>query len=320
MEDRRGTRRLGRLRPRTALIWIAAVVVVLVAVDVVLVSLALGRTAPGDHREPGPIPTYTSTPAPTAPATPGASATPSASASAGSADAASGRRLLSAVDSREAWRASSTSCSAAQAVLEHSVDGGATWVTVPLAEDVRSVTGLRASAGSVSILAGVGKDCTPTVRTSADGGDTWIAGKAGAAGAGISGSSLQLATGSVDAPCADPVDAYQGQYTTVVACASEVQWRSGTGAWVGVPLTGILAIADAGSTYALARVGSSTCDGVEIVRLPATAVTSRTPVTPIGCWSDGGSAAPVAIDMAGTALWAWAGDETAVSGNGGASW
>lgn len=320
MDTRRGTRGLPSSLPRTTLIGVAVAVVVLVVVDVVLVSLALGRTAPEQNGPAGPIPTFTSSP--TAPATPGASSTPSASASANADGAATGstRHLLSAVDGKEAWRASSTSCSAGEPVLEHSVDGGATWVAVALGQDVRAVTALRATTDGLSITAGVGDTCTPTVRTSVDDGVTWTAGKRGAAGAGINDRAIELSTGRIESPCADPVDAYEGQYTTVVACNSQLEWRRNTGAWVSVALPGIQAITDAGDSYTLARLGSSSCEGVQIVSLPAARVTSGSQVAPIGCWSAAGSERPVAIDLAGTSLWAWAGDTVAVSPDGGASW
>lgn len=320
MDTRRGVRGLGRSLPRTTLIWVAAVVVVLVVVDVVLVTLALGRTAPEQNGPAGPIPTYSSTPRSPSSATPGASGTPTTPAEAGAADGASARHLLSAINGKEAWRASSGSCSAGQPVLEHSMDGGATWVAVALADDVRAVTALRAATDRLSVLAMVGDDCSPSVRTSVDGGATWSVGQPGAAGAGIRDASIVLSTGQVESPCAEPVDAYQGRYTTLVACGRQVSWRSGTGAWVAVPLPGIRAIADAGDTYTLARLGSSTCDGVQIVRLPAARVTAGSQVSPIGCWTDGGSAGPVAVDLAGSTLWAWAGDRVAVSVDGGKTW
>lgn len=318
MRVRRRIRGLGRSLRRSTFVLIASVVVALVLVDVVFVAIALGRTAPEQRGPAGPIPTFTSTPSTTGSPTPGATATPSASGAA--AAAASGHHLLSALDGREAWRASSGSCSDAQPVLEHTVDGGATWVAVALGDDVRAVRALRVTTAGLSILGVIGDDCTPTVRTSVDDGVTWTQGESGAAGAGIVDTAIQLSTGRIESPCDDPVDAYQGQYTSLVACERQVEWRSGTGPWVGLALPGVQGIADAGDTYTLARLGSSTCDGVQIVSLPAARLDPGSQVSPIGCWKDGGSDDPVAIDLAGKALWAWAGDSVAVSADGGASW
>lgn len=318
MDNPRGTRSLGRRLPRKTLIWVAIAVVGLVVIDVTLVLLAVGRTAPSQHGTPGPIPTFSSTPSAvepseTATAAPGQTADP---ASVGSDQ----RRLLTALDGREAWRASSGICGGDEPVLQHTTDGGREWDTVALGTDVRAVSALRATTDGLSVLVAVGDDCTPTVRTSADDGATWVAGERGSAGSGVDGSSIELTSGRIESPCADPVDAYQGQYTTVVACAQEVDWRSGTEAWVHVALPDVQAIADAGNTYTLARLGSSTCSGLQIVRLPATQVTASTKVSPIGCWTEAGSDGSAAIDLAGKVLWAWAGDEVAVSADGGASW
>ncbi|MFJ3384363.1 MULTISPECIES: hypothetical protein [unclassified Curtobacterium] len=318
MRVRRGIRGLGRSLPRSTFVLIATVVVALVLVDVVLVAIALGRTAPEQHGPAGPIPTFTSTPSSTEVPTPGVSGTPSASGD--GAAAVSGHHLLSALDSLEAWRASSGSCSDAHAVLEHTVDGGATWVAVALGDDVRAVRALRATTAGLSVLGVIGDDCAPTVRTSVDDGVTWTDGKSGAAGAGIVDAAIQLSTGPIESPCDDPVDAYQGEYTSLVACERKVEWRGGAGSWVELPLPGVQGIADAGDTYTLARLGSSTCDGVQIASLPAARLDPGSQISPIGCWKDGGSDGPVAIDLAGTALWAWAGDSVAVSADGGASW
>ncbi|OII38162.1 hypothetical protein BIU98_14910 [Curtobacterium sp. MMLR14_010] len=316
MEGRRGARSLGRSLPRTTLIWVGVVVVALVAVDVLLVTLALGRTAPEQHGPAGPIPTYTSTPNPTQ--TPDPSATGSAGA-AGAGGAAS-RHLIAAVDGKEAWRASGGSCSATRPVLQRTVDGGATWAEVDLGEDVHAVTALRATTGTLSILADVGDDCTQTARTTDDDGVTWAAAERSDLGATISDTAVDLSTGEIDSPCEEPADAYEGRFTTLVACAPEVDWRSGTGPWVSVALPGVKAIADAGETYTLARLGSSMCDGVQVVSLPATQVVSGSQVSPMGCWEDGATDGPVAIALVGKTLWAWAGDEVAVSADGGMTW
>lgn len=316
MDTRRGTRNLGSTFTRTTLIWVAVVVVVLVVIDIALVTLALGRTAPNSGDQAGPIPTFSSSARPSVTPTPSGSATPSA----GAADGGPARRLLSAIDGKEAWRAASTSCSGDKPALERSVDGGVTWVAVVLGDDVRALTGLRATTSGVSILIGVGDDCTTTVRTSTDEGATWAAGQPGAAGAGVSDTALQLKSGNVDSPCADPVDAYQGQYTTLVACADDIAWRSGIGSWVTAPIGGIQSIADAGNTYTLARTGSATCAGVEIVSLAAVKVTASSAVSPIGCWTGGSSNAPIAIDLADKDLWVWSGGQVALSADGGASW
>lgn len=312
MSQGRGIRSLGSELPRTTLIGIAVVVVTLVVVDVVLVALALARTAPEARGDAGPVPSFGSSAA--------APATPSASASADpTADGVSTRHMLSAVDGLEAWRASSTSCDVSETVLEHTTDGGQAWSPVALGDDVRTIGSLRATADGLSVLVGVGDECATEVRTSTDDGATWVVGTAGAAGAGVTDQGLVLGDAVVPSPCEDPLDAFRGDSTTLVACADELQWRTGDGEWVVVPVDGVRALAVNGTEYTLARVGTDTCDGVQIETMPATGVTPETTTTPIGCnpvATDGA----IALDRSGQDVWMWAGDSVAVSKDGGATW
>jgi hypothetical protein len=318
MTSGRGARGLGGSLSRNALLWIAAAVVLLVVIDVVLVALALSRTAPQDGGQPGPIPTFTSTPVPQ----PSATATdPAAEAEGSSAmDSTSGRRLLTAVNGTEAWRASAGVCGGSRPALEHTTDGGATWQPVGLATDVASVLALRASSTSVAVLVGAGPDCEVVARTSSDDGATWSAGKPGTAGAGIGPDGLVLKTGTVAPPCTDPVEVFQGSYTTAVLCQDVMEWRSGTGAWVGAPMKGIRSLADAGDHYTVALVGADDCAGVQIASVAAASVTPTSTPTAVGCDADAGTDGAVTIARDGANVWLWAGDTVAVSSDGGATW
>lgn len=317
MSPRRGSRTLGSVFSRRTLLWVAVIVVVLVVVDVLLVALALARTAPSSNGTPGPVPTFSSSPRPPGSAT----AKPSATATAEPAGmVAPGRRLLSAVDGREAWRASSGVCDGTDGVLEHTVDGGTTWTPVGLGAGSGAVLALRAGTDSVSVVIGTGDDCEPTVRTSVDDGRSWKDGAAGAAGAGVGPEGLILSTGTVDSPCADPVEAYEGAFTTAVVCADEVQWRSGDGDWVGVPLVGVRSLADDGDSYLVARVGAAACDGAEIRSLPAVGVTPATKSIVVGCAAEADPDGALAVARAGDAVWLWSGNDALVSTDDGVTW
>jgi hypothetical protein len=299
------------------------VIVVLVVVDVVLVALALGRTGAEHSRSAGPIPTFSSSPIPSR--TPSSTPTPTADPTANPAaepatSGASGHRLLSAVDATEAWRASRGRCGGDAPVLEHSTDAGATWQVVHLGSDVRSLMAIRASGSSLAILAGIGDGCEVTVRTSGDDAASWAAGAAGAAGAGLADTGVVLSAGTVDAPCADPLQAFQGEHTAVVVCDDSLAWRSGTDAWVTVPVEGVRALGVDGNSYTIARVGAAGCDGVDVGTMPATGVTSSSTVTSIGCWTGADTDGAVTLNRAGAAVWVWAGDVVDVSGDGGESW
>ncbi|PYY31833.1 hypothetical protein [Curtobacterium sp. MCBD17_030] len=290
------------------MIWVAIVIVVLVVIDIALVTLALGRTAPNSGDPAGPIPTFSSSPRSST-----SSPTPTA-------DAAGARRSLSAVDGQEAWRATDGTCGGPAPTLEHTLDAGATWKPVTLGTDVSSLMAIRASSANLTVLAGVGDDCTTTVRTSTDDGVTWTAGSPGAAGAGVSTAGIVFATGVVEPPCSEPIEAYQGKSTSVVICDGQLEWRGGAGEWVDVPLSGVRSVADAGMTYTLARINTELCDGVQIESLPAVDVTPETSTTPIGCDADVATSEPLSLDRVDDHVWLWAGDTVSVSADGGATW
>lgn len=317
MKTRRGTRSLGRALPRTTLVLVAVVVVVLIVVDVVLVALALGRTAPEDNGPAGPIPTFSGTPDSRETSRPTATATAHSDAA---STAQQGHRLLTAVDGQEAWRASGGSCGGPRPVLEHTLDGGSTWVPVGLGTDVGSLMAIRASSAELSVLVGVGDDCTTTARTSTDAGVTWEPGAPGAAGAGISPDGVVLASGTEQAPCADPIDAFQGERTAVVICDGQLEWRTGDAAWVDVPMAGVRSIGVDGGKYTLARVGAAACDGVQIETMSASNVTPSSSTTPIGCADDADTDDTVTMDRAGQDVWLWDGTTVRVSSDGGATW
>ncbi|ROS65289.1 hypothetical protein EDF42_1711 [Curtobacterium sp. PhB172] len=317
MSPRRGFRTLGSVFSRRTLVWVAVIVVVLVVVDVVLVALALARTAPSSNGSPGPVPTFSSSPR-----SPGTrTAEPSGTATADPAGmVAPGRRLLSAVDGQEAWRASSGVCDGTDGVLEHTVDGGTTWTPVGLGAGAGAVLALRAGTDSISVVIGTGDDCEPTVRTSVDDGQSWNDGAAGAAGAGVGPDGLILSTGAVDSPCTDPIEAYEGEFTTAVVCADAVQWRSGDGEWVGVPLAGVRSLADDGDSYLVASVDADACAGVEIRSLPAVGVMTATKSTVVGCASEADPDGALAVARAGNAVWLWSGSDALVSTDDGVTW
>lgn len=315
MREGRGARGLGNNVKRNTLVGVAVVVVLLVAVDIVLVAMALAHTTPGAVGTPRPAPTFGAAPD----RSPSAAATPSSTATAQSEADGESRRLLSAVNGQEAWRASSAACSAAQVVLEHTVDGGATWVPVTLGDDVRALWGMRATTDGLSLLEAVGDDCEPTERTTTDDGATWKAAAAGASGAGITPDGVRLGSTTVANPCPQPLDAFLGSSTAVVVCDGQVEWRTGSEPWVDVPLGGVRGVAVDGSSYTLARVGSPECEGVQFETMTALDVTPATPTTPIGC-SDVQTEGQIAIDRAGQAVWMWAGDEVVVSTDGGKTW
>ena len=309
---------------------VAVVIVILIIIDLVLVVLALQTTAPQPATTPGPIPTFTSpaspVPSPSGTVTPGAAAaSPSSTASTATAvTGVAGDRMLSAVSATEAWRATAGSCDGAAPLLEHSTDGGVTWNAVQLPASVQAIAGLRASTAQVAILGATGTACTAQDFVSTNDGGTWSpSSDPSVAGAGLLSGSVHLTSGStVPAPCTGAFAVFEGNTTTTVLCPDVLVWRSGTGAWVHVPVTGLAALTVNGSSYTIARQGVAGCSGIAVDSMVAYGVTPSSALKQLGCATKLASSAagPVAIAQTGSDVWLWGGSSVARSLTGGASW
>jgi hypothetical protein len=313
-----------------------------VIVDVVLVVVAVHGVAPQPATTPGPIPTYTSTPMPSPTATPTSTSSPTPTATPGTAGTTSDQSagsgtptLLSAVSATEAWRVTSGTCPASSgatsstgtsAVVEHSTDAGKTWTALPLGgQAVDTALALDAGSSKTTVVGGRTSSCGPVATTSFTTGQFWADSASDLASEPYvvpGGASLHLSTGTVDSPCATPSRVLEGSTQTAVVCDDGLQVRSGSGPWTSVALTGLDAVAPTPGAFTIARTGVSGCDGVEIQTLSVPVSSSSTPKS-LGCASVTSTtltSADVALARAGSSLWLWAGPETLVSKDGGASW
>lgn len=293
-------------------IVVAAVIVLLIVVDVVLVTLAADRTEPADNGSVGPLPTFSSTPFRTTSDTP----SPTASAEASGV----GRRMLVVEDPIHAWRASSGSCGGESGVVQRTSDGGASWtdVTLDVGGPVFGIAG--ASGGRLAVMVGSGASCDPQVRVSDADGTLWAEGRLTDVGSAIEPAGIRLDGVAEDAPCARASDAYQGQFTTLVACGEDgLRWRNGSSAWAAVRVPGALAVADDGDSYLVARSDVPGCEGVRIDSMQAVGVTAGTRTVGLGCVT-GTSDGPVALGRSGDTVWLWGGHDVRVSKDGGATW
>lgn len=311
-------RATGRRAPANSgrLVLVATAVVALVAVDVALVAVALARNEPVSNVPAGPVPTFTSTRSPS-------SGTTSTPGPAGTARATSATpRYLEPLDGQTAWRATSGTCGGEPGVLERTSDAGHDWTVVGLAGRGGSIVGLRADDEGVSVALRSGTDCVLGVRRSTDDGQTWRDADDGAAGAVVDGRALLLSPGRTVSPCGQAVAVYEGSETTTVVCGDgTVRWRRGTGAWVTVQAVGVRALADAGSSYVLARTSVPGCDGVRVDSLPAVDVRPTTTPTRLGCVDQGSAqSGPEAIGWADGTAWIWTGDHVRLSTDGGSTW
>ncbi|PZF59460.1 hypothetical protein DEI81_13800 [Curtobacterium sp. MCBD17_013] len=330
MSSNGGKGRLGFAVSRQALVWLAAVVVVLVVVDVLLVTVALGRTAPGDNGQAAPIPTFSSVPAATA--TPTARPSASASATADPTPSATGtptaagdgqRRFLVAVSASELWRATSGSCTGGDAVVERSTDGGATWKAGSTAQyDVHTVAGLDAGGVKTSIVAGTGASCAETALSSYTDGEYWAADDAALVSDYVTTDSrIHMSSGTSPSPCASPTQVLTSGTTAAVVCPGVLAVRqTAADDWVQVPVSGLVAATPTDSGFTLARTGRSTCDGVEVDTLTTAAAAAGSKPTHAGCAPATTTSGAVAIAQTDSRVSVWSGSQVLTSTDGGATW
>jgi len=287
-------------------------------VDVILVGLALtANRAPTADRTPRPLVTFNSTPQP-APS-PGASAEPT------DATAVDGKRFITTIDGQTLWRATAGACASASAVVERSVDAGATWA--PLATnafDLRQVLALTTGEdGELEIIGATGDACAVGGFSSEDAGDTWAPDAAlpGEVGYLTPDDNAAVVSGQgVGLPC-PAVDVLSSTSTrTVAACAAVLaEWNPAAGTWGATPYAGVHGLATEGDRLMFVARGVPGCNGLGALTttgIPAPFANASL----VGCAEGADVTAPAALAIAGTGAWLWVGDTVLRSGDGGVTW
>ena len=294
--------------------WWFVVLAVLVVADVALIAAAVASTRPGEQREAGPIPTFSSGPTTETPTpTPEPTTAPSSTQPAG---------FLSAVSATEAWRATPGSCTDDAALVERSTDGGATWQPMELAFDLRTVVALEASPEKVSVLGGVGDDCERQFWSSFTAGEFWKEYPdqvSTPAFADVDSSTVSLDGTAVPSPCPAPSRVLSDGTVGLVACADAVSTRTTGGDWSSVSVPGLLDAVLLSGEYLAGVTGVDTCDGVAVQSV-TTPVTPRSAATTIGCVTGVDAAQGIVLASVDDVVWLSAGSVSRVSVDGGVTW
>jgi len=294
--------------------WWFVVLAVLVVADVALIAAAVASTRPGEQREAGPIPTFSSGPTTEAPTpTPEPTTAPSSTQPAG---------FLSAVSATEAWRATPGSCTDDAALVERSTDGGATWQPMELAFDLRTVVALEAGPEKVSVLGGVGDDCERQFWSSFTAGEFWKEYPDQVSTltfADVDSSTVSLDGTAVPSPCPAPSRVLSDGTVGLVACADAVSTRTTGGDWSSVSVPGLLDAVLLSGEYLAGVTGVDTCDGVAVQSV-TTPVTPRSAATTIGCVTGVDAAQGIVLASVDDVVWLSAGSVSRVSVDGGVTW
>ncbi|PSL38913.1 hypothetical protein CLV49_2543 [Labedella gwakjiensis] len=305
--------------------WLAiAGIVLFLAVDILLVVLALRSMSPRDNgsgppAEPVPV---ASSPMATPANTPTPSATPGVTVAAPT-------RVLTALNATVAWRAMTGACPATAANPELTTDAGATWTST----DLTTTTGVLAlqrivvTDADTATFLGSAEDCTPdAARTFVAGADfaeapdqldgTWYLAPVGSA-------TMHAPGRDVAAPCASavsvaPIDDSRAGVLCADGSAHITDDVAATWTSVDAP-AGTVALTGTSNGLITASVGSNDCAGVLLTNIGLTGDSS-----PLGCVESSESPADLsgstAIDWTDDSMWIWVGDRLLISTDQGATW
>lgn len=303
--------------------WVIAGLVALLVVDAALVWVALSST-----RSPASAAAAPSTVELT-PATPVAGETPEPEPTETTPPAPAGASrvnvVLAAFDAQVAYRAATGACPTAQAVVEVTTDGGATWSPAAL-EGASAPTAIAAtSLDEASVLAATADGCEAVAyRTFVRGAD-WAQGESFAVAWRLEGGEVVAPGGARSTPCAEPAQvAAADASAAIVLCgdASFARTIDGGAAWASTdPIAGATAVAmqpgAAGSGARVLLAGVDGCAGVQVASFTA----EGTLAAPGACLTTDAApgASTLAVDTAG-GVWVWSGTTVARSADGGSTW
>ncbi|WP_152030878.1 hypothetical protein [Agromyces aureus] len=300
--------------------WAVAAIVVFVLVDAALVWWALASVRPESstpQREvlptipalPSGSPAQTDAPAATAPTEPAP---------------ATGIRptvMIAALDANTAYRGATGTCQAAEATIEVTVDGGATW-TAGFTEGLTELQSVEASEGDIVTMVARDPACALGRYRSYVQGDDWEPTGEAEPAWYLDGGRVVGPNGD-SAPCEADAGAVQvaGSALTsaAVLCASgELLITADVGAtWSADTASGAVALAGGPTGYLVAVTG----DGCRGIRIAVVDPAAEDEPQPGACLEADPAPGTTAIDVApdGT-LWAWTGGVLARSADGGATW
>lgn len=305
--------------------WLAIVGIVLfLAVDILLVVLALRSTSPresGSASPAAPVP-IASSPTASASSTPPPSATPSIAVTAPS-------RVLTALNATVAWRATTGACPAATASPELTTDAGATWTSTDLTTTtgVRALQRIEVTDADTAIFIGSAEDCAPdAARTFVAGADfaetpdqldgTWYL-------APVGGTTVHAPGNDAAAPCTSTVTvAPIDDSRAAVLCGDGSTHLTVDGAetWTEVAApAGTVSLTGTSDGLIAVSVGSDDCAGVLLTNIALAGDSS-----PLGCVGSSESPADLsgstAIDWTDDSIWIWVDDRLLISTDQGATW
>lgn len=302
--------------------WALVLVAVLVVLNGIVLTLLLTRDEPGGAAAP-PASTPNSPEVTTEPPlVPTTEPTAIETTDPAVVPASLATRQLVAVDADVAWRSTLASCGQGAAIVERTLDGGASWDATEL--DVDSVVRLRATDASSAFVVGAVQDCATALASTTDGGETWNRADATLSSAWFLAPTDRtfVAGPRGDAPVPCPagavdlaaVDAQRG----AVLCqdGSIAVSDDGGQSWeTTVSVAGGRALTQNGAAYAVATF-EGPCEALSIYDVGSD---GQAQAEPFAC-APVTSAVEVAVSITDDLMWVWSGTELAISRDGGQTW
>ncbi|WP_135849747.1 WD40/YVTN/BNR-like repeat-containing protein [Serinibacter arcticus] len=306
--------------------WALVLVAILVVLNGIVLTVLLTADGPVGSAAPSP-----SVPASAAPAVPipgaeePASQVPTEDPSATIplvAPASLATRQIVAVDGDVAWRSTLASCGQGAALVERTLDGGASWDAAEL--DIDSVVRLRATDAGSAFVVGAAQDCATALASTTDGGDTWSRADATLSSAWFLAPTDRtfVAGPRGDAPVPCPAGAVDLAAVDVqrgaVLCQDGSLAISADGgqSWATtVSVAGARALTQNGSAYVVATF-EGPCEALSVYGISSDGQSQN---EPLAC-APVTTAGDVAVSITGDLLWVWSGADLAISEDGGQTW
>lgn len=307
--------------------WVYIAVAAFIAVDVLLIAMALESTRAGEESESAQAANAYG--AADDRSIPSSTPMPTATIAASVILPVPPARLLSAVDEQTAWRAVSGDCPATPAAPQLTTDGGATWKVTDATgpAGVTALQGLFATSESTVEVVGLAEvGCAPLFVKTFVGGDSfksypeqldrvWYVNQADRA-------SVRSPAGDAKVPCDSVVAlAARDERSAAALCADGSLFATADAAtWSpATSVPGVVSITYADTGYLAAAVGRPECAGVQLLTITATLES-----TEAGCFETveppASLAGNVAVSGAAGTVWLWAGDALVRSVDEGANW
>ncbi|MBG6060165.1 hypothetical protein RCH16_003640 [Cryobacterium sp. MP_M5] len=309
--------------------WLIGGLAVFVLFDVGLVAFALTATKPaagaGTVAEPSVVEPSAVDPVESTPA----AAEPVETKPGEAASTVTPTRIMAALNTSTAWRASTGACPATKAAPELTTDSGATWDSfdASAATDASSILAINvADKNETSLVTLDVADCAPQLVSTFVAGDAWKAYPDRVAATWFVDPAMTAVVhspaGDQPAPCtAVAALAATDDTSAAVLCTDGSLITTGdSGATWSAPaaVVGAANLTATSLGYDVAVVNPSGCAGVSVVKLSTVGTLDATPRACLPATVNPGETA-ISASADGT-LWLWAGDAFGQSTDGGASW